>query len=194
MSETIAKFMLISQERALDQKINSFQETITTLQERYNKETKALQATIASQQDRHEQETKATREVIAHIQDRHKALHGAITSLQDQHDECDEETSSLRETVKSLQSFAKQAEAVQTKLQNENAELRAQLSHTEGSTKKSGMRRIIYYPGSLGLADSGSRTFSYPTSRRREISSCPRTRADHFTAARATGRQEGSCG
>lgn len=147
MSETIAKFMLISQERALDQKINSFQETITTLQERYNQETKALHVTIARQQDRHEEETKSTREAIVHIQDRYKeetkALHDAITSLQDRHDEYDVGISSLQETVKSLHSFAEQAEAVKIKLQNENAELRAQLSHAEGLTKKAGMRRII---------------------------------------------------
>lgn len=126
MSETIVRFLHLSQERALDEKINSFQDTIAALQERHSHEIKALQEITTSQQDRYKDEITALQEVI--------------TNLRGRHEEYGEELGSLQETVKFFQGFVQKAEADKTRFQEEAAELRARLSHIEESFMKDGKR------------------------------------------------------
>ncbi|KAG6361941.1 hypothetical protein INS49_010170 [Diaporthe citri] len=82
MPQTIARFMQLSQEQALHEKINSLQETVATLREHYDQEIKALQAITSAQKDRHEAETTALREVITNLQNRHSKYDEEISSLQ----------------------------------------------------------------------------------------------------------------
>lgn len=129
MSETIVRFLQLSQERALDEKITSFQDTIAALQERHSQEVRAFQEITTSQQDRYKVEI--------------KALQGLITNLRGRHEEYGEELGSLQETVKSLQVLSQKAEADNTKLRDEVAELRARLSHVEESFMEAGKRTTL---------------------------------------------------
>lgn len=94
MAQTITRFLQHMHEHALDEKTRSFQETITTLQERHDEEIKALQARASAQKDRHEEET--------------TALHEAIVNLQNRHNDYDGEISSLKEAVTALRTFPKE--------------------------------------------------------------------------------------
>lgn len=104
--------MLLTEERALHEKIKSSQETVAALQEHYDQEIKALQAITSAQKDRHEEETRALREVITNLQNRHneheeetRALREVITNLQNKHNE---EIGSLREVITDLRNFPKE--------------------------------------------------------------------------------------
>lgn len=124
MAETIAAaFMKVAHERALEKKISSLQETIATLQDRHQEETKAIRETIAALESRHNQEIQVLGRVV-----------NCLEGQKDGHNEHDEELDSLQETVKSLQGLAKKAESDNARLQDEIAELRAQLDRTEYST------------------------------------------------------------
>lgn len=117
MAETIAAaFMQLTQERALEKKISSLQETIAVLRDRQQADSKALGETIITLENRHNQEIQDLREAINYLQ-----------GQQDGHNKCDGEIDSLKETVKSLHSLAKQTESDNSRLHDEIAELRAQL-------------------------------------------------------------------
>lgn len=115
--------MKVAHERALEKKISSLQETIATLQDRHQEETKAIRETIAALESRHNQEIQVLGRVV-----------NCLEGQKDGHNEHDEELDSLQETVKSLQGLAKKTESDNARLQDEIAELRAQFDRTEYST------------------------------------------------------------
>lgn len=122
--------MQLAHERALDKKFNSLQETIATLQDRHQEETKAIRETIASLESRHNQEIQVLGRVV-----------NCLEGQKDGHEEHDEELDSLQETVKSLHGLAKKTEADNSRLQDEIAELRAQLGRSENSSMNEKSRR-----------------------------------------------------
>lgn len=108
--------MKLTQERALEKKISSLQETIATLRDRQQADSKALGETIITLENRHNQEVQDLREAINYLQ-----------GQQDGRNKHGGEIDSLKETVKSLHILAKQTESDNSRLHDEVAELHAQL-------------------------------------------------------------------
>lgn len=131
ISEGISRFLQVAQERAYAEKMNSFEETV-----------RSLQAANIRLQDHHDQEMSASKATLKSLEASIRKSEADNANLQAYHSN---EISSLQTIAKSLQGFAEKAEADNNQLQGEIAELRARIGHTGDLSVEGGMSRSFYF-------------------------------------------------